>query len=181
MVRRFSELHENSTDDESYLDSDHIIELLEIGIGLFRREVGDLLNEAFNHPAGTAVEVLLNLLPPEGIPEDIEMLLRKLLPDESNENGCTPAELYLAFNLSRLHATAPDWTQENVVVLLDWDRATKARGAWSAFLMSPRITPALWDLRKHFLDACSNYQKYTHKERVSRQHPRSRLFERPAA
>lgn len=165
MVRRFSEESEASPSTNSRLETEDIIELLEIGrapaVEYPFQPDGDTLNRATNHPVGYAIDALLHRLSQDqGMTEGTGSFFKALLCADQVADGCTPAEVYLAFNLSRLHSISPDWTEANIIPLLDWDKPEKAREAWAAFLMSPRINDSLWEaLQDHFVDACKNYDE----------------------
>ena len=136
------------------------------------RDGSDPVNTAINHPAGKLAEVLLYLLrekePTKRGGIDGKLLSRIELILEDGEGAIHLARVVLASRLALLHFLDPEWTEENVVPLFDWESSSEARFAWSGYLWSPTMPPDLWPaIRPYFLSTFDNLSQLSGKARKS--------------
>jgi len=105
---------------------------------------------ALNSPIGSLASALLNglaKLHPETYGE-IPLPMRDRL--EGMLAGSRPAHrlarIMLARALAWLYRLKPDLVVPSFLSLFDWDTSGEARGVWSGYLTSPRMTPELWSV-----------------------------------
>jgi hypothetical protein len=103
---------------------------------------------AINHPVGIITEALIDrfsaygLKVDEGIPEGpLRDWLNRLISSETQAS--VAGKIILASRLHYFHAIDPEWTEENLIVLFDWESSAFAALMWQGFLWSPRISANL--------------------------------------
>lgn len=124
---------------------------------------GDPVTQALNHPIGYVTEALLrriyrgSVVDGQGLPNRPRTLFEEMCDTRSRKfrHGRT----WLAVYVIALFRVEMEWTTEHVLPLFDWNRSnTEARGAWMAFLWSPRLYPPLMRLKKRsFLETATHY------------------------
>lgn len=127
------------------------------------KPIRDPVTEAINHPVGNVAQALLNRWlsthpnDKDGIPTEIREILTQLC-DLSVERY-QHARVVLHANLIALFRVDREWTQANLLPMLDWNRnAEFARVAWEGFFWSPRLhMPLLASLKREFLDTARHF------------------------
>jgi hypothetical protein len=113
---------------------------------------------AINHSVGIITEALIDrfsvrkLKVDEGIPEGpLKDLLNQLILSESQAS--IAGKIILASRLHYFHAIDPEWAEENLIVLFDWESSELVALIWEGYLWSPRISADLAvALRDHLLN-----------------------------
>lgn len=114
-------------------------------------EMKDWLQRAINHPGGKLAMFWLHALyrmrkeadlKDEGLPQPYRMSFETIVSE--NNEAATLGRVVLASQLEFLFAMDQDWTKENIIPLLDWDRdVQKAQQAWDGWLSCGRLTEPL--------------------------------------
>jgi hypothetical protein len=110
---------------------------------------------ALGSPIGSLASALLNglaKLHPETCGE-IPLAMRDRLEGmlTGSRTAHRLARIVLARALAWLHRLKPDLVVPSFLSLFDWDTSGEARGVWSGYLTSPRMTPELWPVIRPLL------------------------------
>jgi len=107
-----------------------------------------IISQVINHPIGILTEALINRLSIREIKSkakinDKEVLscLQRILSTESNE--LLLAQVVLLSRLDYFYAIDPEWTQVNLIPLLDWETSSNTAIFWQGYLSNPRISTEL--------------------------------------
>ena len=116
---------------------------------------------AINHPAGYLTEALFKRLwerdPQAGdlIPNDLQPRFDRIVVGHGY--GAYLGRVILTSRLSNLFALDPNWTEESLIPLLEWDSSDEVPGLWQGFMWAPRFSPSfLKSMKPHFLKAVQN-------------------------
>lgn len=122
------------------------------------------INYAINHPIGILTEALLNRFSIRKIKvmdkiTDIKLLncVDKLVI--SDDAVLLPAKIILISRLHYFYAIDPDWTNTNLMPLLNWKKSTNAALYWDGFILSSRVPNELaLAIKNDFLDTLLNHR-----------------------
>jgi hypothetical protein len=126
-------------------------------------DVADPVGRAINHPFGHAVDALLKLWhrrtlsDNEGLSEPLKAIFTEVC--DTSISRLSHGRVMLAANVLALFRVDPAWARSSLLPLFDWRISeAEARGAWEAFLWSPRLYPPLLEaLQIPFLDTASHF------------------------
>lgn len=107
-----------------------------------------IISQAINHPIGILTDVLINQIAARKInnkekivDKNILFCLEHLL--NSDSESLLLAQVVLLSRLEYFHAIDPEWSQVNLIPLLDWDASNDAALYWQGYLSNPRISVEL--------------------------------------
>jgi hypothetical protein len=129
---------------------------------------GDALSLAMNDPIGHITQAMIKiwfLRQPsdgDGIPDDIEPLLRKLCGSEKAQY--CHGRVILASRLISLFRIDRVWTEQYILPFLSWQSSeSEARATWTGFLWSPRIYwPLMTAFKNDFLETAKHSSVLNH-------------------
>lgn len=114
---------------------------------------------AINHPLGRVTEALfdhlstLELKADSSLPTESKAAINKLLEEHPGQGAAISV---IATRIAYLHAVEPSFARP-LLWIFDWDRAIRAKIAWSSFLFHPRWHRSLFiQLRSDFERAVEN-------------------------
>ncbi len=125
--------------------------------------VQDPVGTAINHPVGHAVDALLKfwyrgaLVDNQGLSEPFRTTFSEVC--DTRIGRLSHGRVVLAANTLALFRVDPDWAKAHLLPLYEWQHSeVEARGAWEAFLWSPRLYPPLMEtIKGQFLDTVHHY------------------------
>ncbi len=125
----------------------------------------DALNTAINQPVGIATQALLQrwflqeLEDSQGIPEPYRQLFSELC--DSNSGGLIHGRVVLAERLMLLFRVDENWTREQLIPALDWNRSvSEAAAMWEGYLWTAQLYIPLFDtIKPSFLDTAKHYDE----------------------
>jgi hypothetical protein len=122
---------------------------------------------AINHPVGHLTEALIGFMSFESerkrgdisrsYGNHFDMLLH------GKSNSLAYAKIILSRSLFPMFVLMPEWTKNNILPLLDWERCSAAPIYWSAFLHNPRLSK---DLIENIQEYMANAFKNKHLEKL---------------
>ena len=138
------------------------------------REYPDPVSQAINHEVGLVTRAILHWWfrgkPTDGQGlADIQRCRFELLCN-TDFLKFRPGRVLLAAHLVQLFQVDPDWTQDFLFPLFDWQNSEEeARSVWEGFLWSPRLHQPLFEvLKPAFLQTAFHYDRLgAHKERFA--------------
>jgi len=159
---------EAKADSEKYLWS--IVKKLiseSVEENLAPEETEGAVNRAINDPIGIIVEAILDRLglyslsAEEGLPSPEPLEIINSVVNEKG-NSLVSGRVILLSRLMYFYSVAPEWTQRNLIPLLDFDKNEGARLYWQGYLWNPRVSADLAiDLKEHILRALENVEYLT--------------------
>ncbi len=122
----------------------------------------NIVNYTINHPIGMITEALMNrfsirkLKNGERIPDgNLLLSVNRLIADSSNK--LLAGKIILISRLNYFYAVDPDWTEKNLIPLLDWQRSNSAALIWQGYLWNPRFsTNLVIAIKVYLLDSIEN-------------------------
>ena len=132
------------------------------GITRNGKPIDDPVFEAINHPIGHVTRALINLWfsrePNDNdlLPEDLKPFFTALC--NAKVARCRHGRVLLGSRLIPLFRVDPQWTEEHLLPLLNWENPTEAKGVWEGFLWSPRLyQPLMLAFKPQLLDSAYHY------------------------
>ncbi len=126
-------------------------------------DIEDPVTQAINHPVGVVTEALLSwwtrspLEDGQDLPSRLSAIFAGLC--DVKVGKFRHGRLLLAARVLTLFRVDPDWTEQNLLPLFDWNEHQRAaRAAWKGYLWSPRLhRPLMERVKKPFLDTAFHY------------------------
>lgn len=165
--KTISSVEANNADEQYFW---RIFDLLSSQITERDTKSDDIINHAINTPIGILTEALLNRFSVRKI-NNMEKINETNLLNCINKlmNGddavFLPAKVILISRLHYFYAIDPDWTNANLMPLLNWKKSTNAALYWQGFIWNARVSNELALIIKNdFLDTLLEHSHELNKD-----------------
>lgn len=117
----------------------------------------DIIFQAINHPIGILTEAFLSRFSAREIKTkekitDINLLSRLNKLVNNKNKAFVLARLILVSRLNYFYTLDPEWTQNKLIPLLNWESSSEAALLWQGWLWNPQASADLiLDLKEHLL------------------------------
>ncbi len=125
----------------------------------------DIVSDAINSPTGIVTEAamygldLLGFKSGQGLSKEAQEVLDPILSGDGN--GYVFARAILMSGLSYFHSVDREWTNLNLLPLLDFDQSPHAEAYWRSYLWNARVSPDLaFDFKDSLYAILKRYNEF---------------------